>query len=40
MIGRDSREDIDGYGIWPWLLGALLCALLVGLMFAAAQPIS
>lgn len=40
MIGRDSRDDIDGYGIWPWIGGAVLCAVLVWLMFALANPIS
>ncbi|AUC53872.1 MAG: dihydroxy-acid dehydratase [Sagittula sp.] len=40
MIGRDSREDIDGYGIWPWLLGLVLVAVIIGIMFGAAQPIS
>ncbi len=40
MIGRDSRDDIDGYGVWPWVLGLALVALIVGLMFGLATPIS
>ncbi|MCB1333690.1 MAG: dihydroxy-acid dehydratase [Roseivivax sp.] len=40
MIGRDSRDDIDGYGIWPWVLGLVLTAVLFGLMFGLAAPIS
>ncbi|PRX35432.1 hypothetical protein SAMN05216257_10289 [Meinhardsimonia xiamenensis] len=40
MIGRDSRDDIDGYGRWPWLLGLGLAALILGLMFGLANPAS
>ncbi|MBV7396940.1 dihydroxy-acid dehydratase [Mameliella sediminis] len=40
MIGRDSRQDIDGYGIWPWLLGVVMVGALIGIMFAFASPIS
>jgi hypothetical protein len=40
MIGRDSREDIDGYGIWPWLLGFAMVAAIVWVMFTFAAPIS
>ncbi|WP_420324767.1 dihydroxy-acid dehydratase [Mameliella sp.] len=40
MIGRDSHEDINGYGIWPWVFGLALAALIVFLMFQYAQPIS
>ncbi|MBX2855626.1 MAG: dihydroxy-acid dehydratase [Rhodobacteraceae bacterium] len=40
MIGRDSREDMDGYGVWPWIAGVLLGALLIWLMFQFANPIS
>lgn len=40
MIGRDSREDIDGYGPWPWIMGVVLAATIVGLMFGLASPIS
>lgn len=40
MIGRDSREDMDGYGIWPWLLGVVFALSLIGLMFLLARPIS
>lgn len=40
MIGRDTRADIDGYGIWPWLLEMVMAGVIVWLMFAFAQPIS
>lgn len=40
MIGRDSREDIDGYGVWPWLLGVVMAGVIIWLMFAFASPIS
>ncbi len=40
MIGRDSREDMDSYGIWPWVGGLVLAAVIIGLMFGLAQPIS
>lgn len=40
MIGRDTREDMDGYGVWPWVAGVLVAVLLIGLMFVFAAPIS
>jgi hypothetical protein len=40
MIGRDSHEDINGYGIWPWILGLVMAAAIIGLMFSFAAPIS
>lgn len=40
MIGRDSREDRDAYGPWPWLGGVALAGLVVWIMFAFAAPIS
>ncbi len=40
MIGRDSREDIDAYGILPWIGGVVLAAVLIGLMFGYAASIS
>lgn len=40
MIGRDSRDDMDGYGIWPWIAGVLLGTLLIWIMFQFANPIS
>ena len=40
MIGRDSREDIDAYGIWPWILGCIGAAGLIWIMFALALSIS
>ncbi len=40
MIGKDSREDMDGYGIWPWIGGFVFGAFLIWIMFALANPIS
>jgi hypothetical protein len=40
MIGRDSREDINGYGIWPWVFGLVMTGIIIGLMFGLAAPIS
>ncbi|SIO31361.1 dihydroxy-acid dehydratase [Vannielia litorea] len=40
MIGRDSHDDINGYGIWPWIGGIVLAAVIIWLMFTFAQPIS
>lgn len=40
MIGRDSREDMDGYGLWPWIGGVALGLFLIWVMFQFAQSIS
>lgn len=40
MIGRDSREDMDGYGIWPWILGLVLAGLLIWAMVHFAAPVT
>ena len=40
MIRRDSHEDINGYGKWPWVLGVVLAVVIIWVMFAFAQPIS
>lgn len=40
MIGRDSNDDINGYGIRPWIFGLFLAGLIIFLMFALSQPIS
>jgi hypothetical protein len=37
MIGRDSKADMDAYGLWPWAAGVLVAAVLVGAMFALAK---
>ena len=40
MIGRGTRDDMDGYGVWPWIAGAAFGALLIWTMFHFATPIS
>ncbi len=40
MIGRDSRDDMDGYGKWPWVGGVVLGAVLIWMMFQFANSIS
>jgi len=40
MIGRDSDDDINGYGKWPWILGLMLAGVLIWVMFTFAHPIS
>jgi hypothetical protein len=40
MIGRDSDDDINGYGKWPWILGLVLAGALIWVMFTFAHPIS
>lgn len=40
MIGRDSREDMDHYGYWPWIAGAVLAGVVFWILFNFAQPIS
>ncbi|MBS8227348.1 dihydroxy-acid dehydratase [Vannielia litorea] len=40
MIGRDSDEDINGYGLWPWIGGLVLAGVIITLMFTFATPIS
>lgn len=40
MIGRDSDDDINGYGKWPLILGLVLAGVLIWVMFTFAHPIS
>ena len=40
MIGRDSRDDIDGYGKWPWIGGVVFAAVMIWVLFQFATPIS
>lgn len=40
MMGRDSKQDIETYGLWPWVAGVLLSAGLIWFMFLFAVPIS
>jgi hypothetical protein len=40
MIGRDSDDDINGYGKLPWIFGVILVGVLIYCMFQFAQPIS
>lgn len=36
MIGRDSNEDIDLYGLKPWVAGFIFSGAIIGLMFGLA----
>lgn len=40
MIGRDSREDMDAYGPWPWIAGVAFALFLIWILFQFARPIS
>ncbi len=40
MIGRDTQSDIMAYGWTAWLAGLALAAILIGLIFGLAHPIS
>lgn len=40
MHGRDSKDDVDAYGPWPWIGGVVLAGVIVFLMFGLAAPIS
>lgn len=37
MIGRDSKADLNAYGLWPWIGGLLLAGVLISIMFALAR---
>jgi hypothetical protein len=37
MIGRDSKADMNAYGLWPWIGGVILAGALIGLMFVRAR---
>jgi len=39
MIGRDSKEDLNAYGLAPWIFGIVIAALIFGVMFGFAQSI-
>lgn len=37
MIGRDSKADLNAYGLWPWIAGLGIAAGLFVLMFVLAR---
>ena len=37
MIGRDSKADLNAYGLWPWICGLILAGVLISIMFALAR---
>jgi hypothetical protein len=37
MIGRDSKADLNVYGLWPWITGLVVAAVLIGMMFVLAR---
>jgi hypothetical protein len=36
MIGHDNNEDIDLYGIAPWIAGLVISGALIAVMFGLA----
>ncbi|MEZ5589678.1 MAG: dihydroxy-acid dehydratase [Gammaproteobacteria bacterium] len=36
MLGRNSQQELNAYGPWPWLAGYVLAAVLAGVMFGLA----
>ncbi|MDZ4135964.1 MAG: dihydroxy-acid dehydratase [Paracoccaceae bacterium] len=39
MIGRDSRNDMNKYGHWPYVAGVAAAALVCLIMFGLAKSI-
>lgn len=37
---RNNRADIDKYGLLSWICGVVIAAILLGIMFFLAAPIS
>jgi len=37
MLGRDSKQELNAYGPWPWLMGYVAAAIIAGLMFGLAD---
>jgi len=41
MIDHGSHDDdLQAYGEWPWVVGALFAAALIGVLFALAKGFS
>ncbi len=40
MVGHEGLAEADKYGLTAWIVGGLLAAGLVGLMFGLAQAFS
>jgi hypothetical protein len=39
MIGRDSDNDRNGYGVWPHLGGVAVAGVICAMMFVLAKSI-
>lgn len=39
MVGRDSRNDMNSYGIWPYVAGVLAAGVICLIMFGLALSI-
>lgn len=37
MVGREGSEQVDAYGMTPWVVGVLLAVLIFVIMFSLAQ---
>ncbi len=39
MIGRDSKDDMNGYGVWPYVAGFAAAGVVCLIMFGLAKSI-
>lgn len=39
MIGRDSNDDMNGYGVWPYVGGVAAAVAICLIMFGLAKSI-
>jgi len=39
MIGRDSKDDMNGYGIWSYVVGFAAAGVICLIMFGLAKSI-
>jgi hypothetical protein len=40
MIGRDSKDDRETYGYWPWIVGVLFTVGMIWSLFQLAVPVT
>jgi len=39
MIGRDSKDDMNCYGVWPYVMGFVVAGAICFIMFGLAKSI-